>query len=82
MLIKPACSRILIVCSSSLRDQAFEPKDEPAIRCGWVVDRLLIPDKAMTVTAQIKKLIPISAITCQTSNIIGEYNANLPEVDT
>jgi len=65
-----------------LRDQAFEPKDEPAIWSGWVVDRLLIPDKAMTVTAQIKKLIPICAITCQTGDIVCEYDTDLPQVDT
>jgi hypothetical protein len=65
-----------------LCDQAFQPEDEPAIRCGRVVDRLLISDKAITVTAQIKKLIPIGAIACQARDIIGEDDSDLTEVDT
>ena len=63
-------------------DQTFEPQDQPAIGCRRVVNRLLIPDEATTVAAQIKKLIPIGAVACQTCDIIGEDDAYLPEVDT
>jgi hypothetical protein len=40
-----------------LGDQALLPEDKPAIGCGWVVDRLLIPDEAMTADVNFSKII-------------------------
>jgi hypothetical protein len=40
-----------------LGDQALLPEDKPAIGCGWVVDRLLIPDEAMTADVNLSKII-------------------------
>lgn len=45
-------------------DQAFQSQDQPAIGRGRIVNRLLIPDEATAVTAQIQELIPICAIAC------------------
>ena len=64
-----------------LSDQAFQPQNQPAIGRGWIVTRLLVPDEAPTVAAQIKKLIPIGAVARQACDIIGEVDPDLPEID-
>jgi hypothetical protein len=75
--MKPRLDRV----KSQFRDQALQSQDQPAVGRGRVVDRLLIPDEATAVTAQIKELIPIGAVACQARDIIGEDDADLPAID-
>src|SRR5579885_3686978 len=63
------------------RDQAFQSQDQPAVGRGRVVDRLWIPDEATAVTAQIKEVIPIGAVPRPARDVVGEDEADLPEID-
>lgn len=64
------------------RDRSLQAKQKPAIGSARVVNPVTIRDQAATVTADIKKRIPVRAIASQPRHLDRQDEADFPKGDT